>query len=130
MELLLARRDLAASYTIGDLYVDGAFECYTLEDPVREGPKVYGQTAIPTGKYEVKLTWSPRFKRELPLLLNVPGFEGIRIHAGNTSKDTEGCILVGQEKSEGRVMFSQAALSPLIVKIATAHDCFITIEEP
>jgi hypothetical protein len=96
MRLLLKRFEFKPTYTIGKLYVNGIYYCYTLEDVVRtEGKKVYGQTAIPAGTYSVIINLSNRFNRELPLLLNVPGFTGVRIHPGNTSKDTEGCILVG-----------------------------------
>src|SRR5437773_6046728 len=95
MELLLRRRASAHGCTIGELVVDGVFECYSLEDEVRGGPKIPGQTAIPAGRYRVVITPSQRFGRLLPLLEDVPGFEGIRIHAGNTSADTAGCILVG-----------------------------------
>jgi hypothetical protein len=80
---------------IGDLFINGEFFCYTLEDERRaDGVKVYGETAIPTGTYNVKVTKSNRFKRLMPLLIDVPMFKGIRIHGGNTSKDTLGCILV------------------------------------
>lgn len=96
MELTLNRIFLGSSATIGELLVNDKHLCDTLEDRVRpEGEKVYGKTAIPEGTYEVKLTHSPRFKKILPEILNVPNFSGIRIHTGNSSKDAEGCILVG-----------------------------------
>lgn len=96
MELKLNRIFLGSSATIGELLVNDKYLCDTLEDRVRpEGEKIYGKTAIPEGMYEVKLTHSPRFKKILPEILNVPNFSGIRIHTGNSSKDTEGCILVG-----------------------------------
>lgn len=96
MELTLNRIFLGSSATIGELLINDKHLCDTLEDRVRpEGEKVYGKTAIPEGAYEVKLTHSPRFKKILPEILNVPNFSGIRIHTGNSSKDTEGCILVG-----------------------------------
>lgn len=96
MELKLNRIFLGSSATIGELLVNDKHLCDTLEDRVRpEGEKVYGKTAIPEGKYEIELTHSPRFKKILPEILNVPNFSGIRIHTGNSSKDTEGCIIVG-----------------------------------
>lgn len=96
MELTLNRIFLGSSATIGELLINDKHLCDTLEDRVRpEGEKVYGKTAIPEGKYEIELTHSPRFKKILPEILNVPNFSGIRIHTGNSSKDTEGCILVG-----------------------------------
>ena len=82
--------------TIGDLFLDGHLFCQTLEDKVRE-EKVYGQTAIPAGRYEVRGTYSKRFKVVMPQIMNVPGFEGIRIHSGNKPEHTEGCLLVGKE---------------------------------
>lgn len=98
MELTIHRHTLNTKTDrniIGDLFIDGEFFCYTLEDEIRpEGVKIYGETCIDAGRYKVILNKSNRFKRIMPLLLNVPRFEGIRIHGGNTSKDTHGCPLV------------------------------------
>lgn len=116
MELLLERKWLKEEYTIGRLYINGVFFSNTLEDKVRDINKngtfdcgefkIKGHTAIPYGKYEIDVTYSPKFKRELPILLNVPSFEGIRIHRGNTNKDTSGCILVGENSKKGMVLNS------------------------
>lgn len=96
MMLHLQRSKIFPHCTIGRLSIDGVFFCHTLEDTVRPaGVKIPGRTAIPAGQYEVLLTHSVRFKKILPLLLKVPGFEGVRIHGGNTADDTLGCILVG-----------------------------------
>ena len=114
MKLTLVRHTLTNEYTIGKLYIDKEYFCDTLEDVVRpKGEKVYGKTAIPYGTYEVKWTYSPRFKRYMPLIDNVPGFAGIRIHSGNTAKDTEGCILVGQNKEVGKVLNSRGIVNKL-----------------
>ena len=97
MELKLNRIFLGSSATIGELYIDKKYIADTLEDRVRpEGEKVYGKTAIPEGTYEVKLTYSPRFKKILPEILNVPNFSGIRIHSLNKAEESEGCIGVGE----------------------------------
>lgn len=115
MRLTLQRHYLDARYTLGALFVNGDAFGFTLEDPVREieqdgrwiwthSMKVSGDTAIPSGQYEVVATWSARFSRPLPLLLRVPDFEGVRIHGGNTTADTEGCPLLGAEQdANGRV---------------------------
>lgn len=95
MKLVLDRTQYEEGSTVGDLYIDGVWECAVLEDRVRP-EKVKGETAIPAGSYDILLTPSPRFKCVLPLLIDVPGFDGIRIHPGNTAKDTEGCLLVGE----------------------------------
>lgn len=95
MKLELKREHGTLKYTLGSLYIDGVYFCKTLEDQERE-EKIKGETAIPLGTYEVIVTYSNRFGMLMPLLLNVPNFEGIRIHSGNTHEDTEGCILVGK----------------------------------
>lgn len=116
MELLLERKWLKDKYTIGNLFVNSVFFCNILEDKVidlnKNGTfdcgelKIKGHTAIPYGTYEVDVTYSPKFKRELPILLNVPHFEGIRIHRGNTPNDTEGCLIPGENKEIGKVLNS------------------------
>ena len=95
MKIKVKRYEFRDTYTVGRMYIDDVYFCYTLEDKVREGEKVNGQTAIPTGTYNVIIDVSTRFGKQLPHILNVPNFTGVRIHAGNTSKDTEGCILLG-----------------------------------
>lgn len=96
MELTLNRIFLGSSATIGELLINDKHLCDTLEDRVRpEGEKIYGKTAIPEGTYEMVLSYSPRFKKILPEILNVPNFTGIRIHCGNSSADSSGCVLVG-----------------------------------
>ena len=97
-------------YTIGHLYINDEYFCDTIEDVVRElnsdKDKVYGETAIPEGTYNVSITYSPKFKRKLPLLHDVPYFTGIRIHRGTTEKDSSGCIIVGENKVKGKVVNS------------------------
>lgn len=127
MNIVVERLQRDTDVTIGSMTVDGEWQCWTLEDTVREVPgqpvqqwKVYGQTAIPAGRYQVDLTLSARFKRVLPLLLGVPGFSGVRIHAGNTAADTEGCILVGEDRLPKSVGRSQRAMAALMVKMSEA----------
>lgn len=130
MELQVKRTDFSEESTIGELSVDGQFECYTLEDKVRP-VKIAGSTAIPAGRYEVVISLSQRFGRLLPLLLNVPEFEGVRIHSGNTAANTEGCILVGKTKSENFVGQSREAFECLFDKLKAASETekiFIEIE--
>ena len=113
---------------IGDLYIDGEFFCYTLEDERRaDDVKVYGETAIPTGTYNVKVTKSNRFKRLMPLLLDVPMFSGIRIHGGNTSKDTLGCILVAFNTDYKKIWGT--AEKYLTKELLEAEYITITIED-
>lgn len=135
MNLELKRRWLTARSTIGELFVDGAFECFILEDRYRPPyeAKVYGKTAIPTGRYEVRITPSPRFKRDLPLVLNVPGFKGIRIHPGNNADHTEGCLLPGRRREADKVLESTPAFEALFEKLRNAkgpHHLTITVESP
>jgi hypothetical protein len=127
MKLELRRGDATGTRTIGTLMIDGVWECFTLEDPVRDiGPsgegKIIHDTAIPAGTYEIDITYSQRFKKEMPILLNVPFFTGIRIHAGNTAEDTWGCILVGQAvvNDELKRGTSQAAYHHLFAKLSDA----------
>lgn len=139
MKLTLKRIALRSTYTIGRLYVDGNYFCDTLEDTVRDlnkngkfdngEKKVYAKTAIPYGTYEIKWTYSPRFKKYTPQLMNVPSFEGIRIHSGNSSTDTEGCLLLGENKKVGMVLNSRATINKFYPLIKEA--CYkgkVTIE--
>jgi hypothetical protein len=121
MELRVRRFEFSDESTIGELAVDGQFECYTLEDKVRP-TKVAGKTAIPAGRYEVVINFSQRFQKPLPFLLNVPNFEGIRIHPGNVSANTEGCILVGDTKSENFIGDSRVAFNRLFEKMKAAAE--------
>ena len=134
MEIKLERKYYKTQYTIGNLYINNKFVCNTLEDTWRDlnkVPKVYGQTAIPEGRYRVVMTWWNKYNKEIPILLNVPYFEGILIHAGNTAKDTEGCILVGENKVKGQVVNSQYHSQIISEMISEAIDLnekvFITI---
>lgn len=137
MELFLYRpQECGPRCTVSMLYIDKAFECYTLEDVVREdGLKIHGETAIPEGRYEVMVNYSPRFQRDLPLLVGVQNFVGVRIHPGNDSGDTEGCILVGKSVNTANnyIYSSVAAFEKLFAKIKSAklkgQRVFITIKK-
>ncbi len=149
MEILLKRIAMKKTYTIGRLYIvndegKGVYFCDTLEptwrnllgirlEPGEEDArysrqsgkvarKIPGKTAIPEGRYPVVITKSPKFGKWLPLLVGVPGFEGIRIHAGNSAEDTEGCILVGYNLKPGMVLNSQKNLKRLIQRIVEARE--------
>jgi hypothetical protein len=132
MKLLLERTTFTDKTTIGKTYVDGVFECYILEDKDRRleegGVKVPGETAIPRGTYPVIITYSNRFKTELPLLKNVPGYEGVRIHPGNYAKDTEGCLLPGSGVGEDMVLNSRATFAKLFKKIDDAIQSGADVE--
>ena len=129
MELVLRRRRSNHLCTIGDLYCNGDFCVYTLEDVVRENPvlpvsewKLHGATAIPQGRYRITITNSKRFGRPLPLVNMVEGFEGVRIHPGNGPDDTDGCVLPGMSVSpeETRVLESRFAFNKLYLLIDDA----------
>lgn len=116
MILQLKRKIFTDDSTIGELSIDGVFVCYTLEDKVRD-KKIQNVTAIPYGKYEVIINFSNRFKQYMPLLLNVPNYAGVRIHSGNKSTHTEGCILVGSSKSLNFIGNSRATYRSLFAKM-------------
>jgi len=118
MEIVVKRTKLEKGYTIGILTMPD-FTCNTLEDEVRE-VKVMGETAIPAGTYEVVVNRSMRFKKDLPLLVDVPNFAGVRIHSGNTSRDTQGCILVGTHLSGNFISNSRKAFDVVFYKIKSA----------
>lgn len=135
--MTLTRIAKQKTYTIGRLEIDGVYFCDTLEPTWRDigwerpGKKIAGKTAIPEGRYAVAVTFSPRFKRWLPLLLHVPMFEGIRIHAGNSAEDTAGCILPGLNTLKGRVTDSRIWEKRIVRKLAERPEgegIWITIQ--
>jgi len=126
MQITIKRLHKTDKSTIGELLIDGVFECYTLED-VERPVKIKAETAIPKGTYKVIVNMSNRFKRLMPLLLNVPNFEGVRMHAGNTNHDTEGCILVGRTRSKDFIGQSRKAYEKLFKKMQAAKEISLTI---
>lgn len=147
LELSVYRKWKKDVYTIGKLYIDSQYHCDTLEDPIRnlsdynhdgdftdpgEG-KIYGQTAIPCGTYQVIVSYSPKFDKRLPELLNVPGFTNIRIHSGADAKHTDGCILIGENKQKGRLQNGPYYQNILVDRIDEAinngEKCYITVKE-
>ena len=147
MELYVIRKYFKEKYTIGRFYQEDKILCNTLEDRIRdlqdlnhdgdfddkgEG-KVYGETAIPCGRYRVVVTRSPSLKRRLPLLLNVPGFTYIRIHSGRTHKNTEGCILVGDNERKGELVngpyYETVIVNMIDEAAAKLEHTYITIKE-
>ena len=133
MELILTRIARKAEYTIGRLEDEnGKKLCDTLEPIWRNYDggemKIPRKSAIPEGSYRVVVTKSQRFRKYLPLLVGVPGFEGVRIHAGNTSRDTEGCILVGQNLQVGKVLWSRITLEKLMKLIENEKEIYLTIK--
>jgi hypothetical protein len=142
MKLKLQRRFLGETYTIGSLFDEyGTYICDTIEDKVRDynkdgdlldagETKVFGETAIPYGTFDVELTVSPKFKRVLPLVKGVPHFTGIRIHRGNTAGDSHGCILPGENKVKGKVLRSTKWEMEIVMMMleATKRGEDITLE--
>lgn len=131
VELLVQRRWSSLQAVVGEMFVNGKHQCYTLEDPPR-GVKIPKITGIPEGRYEVKLTWSDKFQAEMPLVVGVPGFTGIRIHWGNTAIDTEGCLLVGKERGANEIFHSLTAYADLFAilekAVALGEQIFLTIQ--
>lgn len=127
MKIALKRIIKGEHFTIGSLSIDGVWKCWTGEDPVREGPKIAGDTAIPAGTYPVIVNLSPRLKKRYPRLVGVPGFQGILIHCGNCAGDTSGCILVGQ-KVDTPERISQC--QPVFAHIFKLIDDAYTAGEP
>jgi hypothetical protein len=128
MRLELHRIKGTERATLGNLYINGALECHTLEDVVRDiqpdgTGKIMKETAIPAGTYKVAITFSPKFKRDMPILLDVPYFTGIRIHKGNTDADTWGCILLGQTiAGDDLITHSTEAFAAFLPKLQKALD--------
>ncbi len=140
MEIKVIRKTFAEGYTEGEMHIDGQYFCKTLEDKNRDlnhngefdngERKVYGQTCIPFGKYDVDLTMSQKFGRLLPLIKDVPEFSGIRIHRGNKPEDTLGCILVGEAVKNGWLSNSTPIEKALVERmgIAIRNGETVTIE--
>lgn len=132
MELKIIRKEFTENSTIGDFYIDNTFFSYCLEDMIREpGVKIAGKTAIPEGRYRVIIDQSKRFRRAMPHILDVPMFEGIRIHALNKASETEGCVGLGFTKSKDFIGESRLAFNRFfdILYLALAHEeAWITIE--
>lgn len=131
MELLLEREPSDELRTFGELWIDGVYQCETLEDPVREA-KIHGRTAIWEGRYRITMEHSPRFGPDTITINGVRDFAGVRIHAGNTQDDTEGCPLVGKVRADASILQSRAALAELKPKIKAAleagEDVWLTIK--
>jgi hypothetical protein len=138
MKLKLVRKYRKENYTIGKLYVDGVYFCDTIEDKDRGlddamglaeimVKKRYGETAIPYGTYKVEITYSPKYKKLMPEVKNVKGFSGIRIHSGNTAKDTLGCLIIGRNTQVGMVTESRKTYNKLFALMKDAKDISIEI---
>ena len=133
MKIQLIRKYRKTDYTIGQLFINNQYFSDTLEDIDRglkdsmsleeiRRIKVFGSTCIPYGTYKVSITYSPKFKKKLPLINNVKGFEGIRVHSGNTNYDTQGCVLLGFNKIKGKVINSKDTVDKFINLVQKAID--------
>jgi len=127
MNLIVKRHTFTSQSTIGDLLINGGYFCHTLEPTMREIEgepvedwKIPGKTAVPVGTYKVVINFSEHFQKNLPEVLAIPGFEGVRIHAGNFPSSTEGCVLVGYKEGKDEVLESQKALDDLLIKMNAA----------
>lgn len=143
MKIKVDRIFKGATYTIGKLYLDGQYFCDTIEDTVRNLPakcsdtpkgigckckdKVYAETAIPAGTYKVTMEYSPRFKKTLPYLHNVPHFLGILIHTGNDQSHSSGCLIVGRNTVKGKVLESKATMDKLMERIKDEKNIILEI---
>ena len=125
MQIILLRTEILPDRTLGTLYLPNGWFCHTLELPIKA--MTNGKTCIPFGTYELRSTWSPRFKRWLPQVMNVPGYSGIRIHAGNTPAHTSGCILVGQRLGNDLTR-SRDTLSALLQQLCSNELHTIRVE--
>ena len=129
-EIILKRTELAPTYTIGDFtFLD--FKCNSLEDTVRiNSPKIPGKTSIPAGRYKIIIDFSNRFQKLMPHILNVPNFEGIRIHSGNKAEDTEGCILLGIHTAPGFIFNSRETYNKfytILEEVLQTEEVYINI---
>lgn len=148
MEILVKRIAKKDTYTIGRMFINKKYECDVLEDTDRglrqnmslneiKFKKVYGETAIPTGTYEIDMniispkfkdrSWAKPYGGKLPRLLNVPGFDGVLMHVGNTAKDSLGCLLLGENKIVGRIVNSVATFHRIMQILLSAKNEKITI---
>lgn len=130
MDLKLTRDIQAPGFTLGSLYINDVLKYFSCEDQVRLDAKVPGQTAIPSGRYQVIINDSPHFERLMPLLLDVPDFEGVRIHYGNTAADSTGCILIGLQRTKNGVAMSRPAFDefmPLLTAGLNEGEVWIVI---
>ena len=139
MELKIIRTNSNTAYTEGKFYIDGAYFCDTLEDQDRglyqhmslaeiKAVKVYGETCIPYGTYKVELSYSPKFKKIMPAILDVKGFTGVRIHNGSYTEHTLGCPLVGIKYKDGMLTNSHKTFNELMQKLQNQKEITITIE--